>query len=228
MAKEAIDQIDLAFLREAFASRDTAGLVPWIEPLKATCQEFGISTVREVASFFANVAVESGDLRKQSENLNYSQEGLEATFGRHRISLEDCLRLGRKPDEKVCPPERQRQIANLIYGGDWGKVNLGNVRGDDGWIFRGAGLNQISGREVFMRVAEKLNMPLGDVPAYARTTEGACRTAGAYWKLRNMDRYAATPGFTDDRKRLNGGDHGLHKGKAVFNRLVDVLLERGC
>ena len=228
MKPNPVDQIDLAFLRKAFPSNTTAGLVPWIEPLKAACQEFGIDTVREVASFFANIAVESRDLRSLSESLNYSVQGLLSTFGRHRISREDANRLGRKAGEGPLSQDRQRQIANLLYGGEWGRENLGNIRPDDGWTMRGFGPKQITGRDNYTRLAAALGKSLTDTLAYVRTKEGGCRAAGWFWKSHNLDAKAATPGVRDDRIAINGGTNGLDTVEDRFDVLVQDLLHRGC
>lgn len=77
-----------------------------------------------------------------SESLNYSVQGLLNTFGRHRISSADANRLGRTSSR----PANQEAIANIIYGGDWGRRNLGNTSPGDGWRYRGRGLVQITGR----------------------------------------------------------------------------------
>lgn len=105
------------------------------------------------------------------ESLNYSVEGLLSTFGRHRISAEDAQRLGRKPGEKSVPLARQKEIANTIYGGEWGKINLGNTQPNDGWDFRGGGYPQATGRANFARLAMLTNVPLVNEPH--RITEPA-------------------------------------------------------
>lgn len=76
-----------------------------------------------------------------TENLNYSVDGLLKTFGRHRISEADARRYGRTNTR----PANQEAIANIIYGGDWGRENLGNLKYGDGWRYRGRGLPQITG-----------------------------------------------------------------------------------
>lgn len=228
MKPKPIDQIDLALLREAFPTNTTANLVPWIEPFQKACREFEIDTVREVASFFANIAVESNDLRQLSESLNYSVEGLLKTFGRHRISEADARRLGRKPGEGPLSQDRQRQIANLLYGGEWGKKALGNIFADDGWNFRGYGPKQLTGRANQQKFADAIGIPVDKVPDYLRTHEGGARSAGWFWKVNNLDAKAATPGVADDRKAINGGDLGLQLVEFRFNALIKLLLNRGC
>lgn len=222
------EQIDLRLMRVAFPTTNAVFLTPWIDPIASACKEFGIDTVREVASFLANIAVETNDLRQMSENLNYSVEGLLRTFGRHRISRVDAQRLGRKPGEAALSLERQRAIANILYGGTWGRENLGNTQPDDGWIFRGQGLKQLTGRANHTKAAAGLGIPLGQWPAYIQTRTGAARSAGWFWKSHNLDAKAATPGVADDRKAINGGNLGLALVESRFNSLTKELLRRGC
>ena len=51
------------------------------------------------------------------------------TFGKHRITAQQAAALGRTATQ----PANQRAIANLVYGGEWGKKNLGNQVAGDGW-----------------------------------------------------------------------------------------------
>lgn len=87
--------------------------------------------------------VESKGFSTLVENLNYSVEGLRKTFGRHRISDAECARYGRIDGER---PADQEAIANIVYGGEFGRTQLGNTQPGDGWAYRGSGLKQITGR----------------------------------------------------------------------------------
>lgn len=106
------------------------------------CPMYGIDRADILHEFIANVLHESACFTKLSENLNYSVHGLLSTFGRHRISLADAEKYGRKPGQ----PANQRAIANILYGGKWGRDNLGNALPGDGWNFRGCGPIHITGR----------------------------------------------------------------------------------
>jgi putative chitinase len=87
-----------------------------------------------------------GNMTPNRESLNYSINGLLASFGRHRISRADAEKLGRKPGEGALSELRQRAIANILYGGSWGRENLGNTEPDDGWVYRGRGMCHDTGR----------------------------------------------------------------------------------
>lgn len=217
-----VDQIDLTLLKIAFPENKAAELLLWIEPLKAACHRFGVDTDREICSFLANIAVESRGLTQLTESLNYSVEGLLTTFGRHRISEADARRLGRTKDR----PANQEAIANILYGGEWGRKNLGNTLPGDGWKFRGYGPKQITGRANCQAFANAMKMRIEDVPAYLRTRDGGCMSAGWFWKSHNLDAKAATPGLSDDRIAINGGTLGLAVVEARFNALMKELKRR--
>lgn len=82
-----------------------------------------------------------GTMQPIEENLNYSTEALIAKFS-NRITKAQAQQYGRNSKHSA----NQKMIANIIYGGEWGRKNLGNTQPDDGWNMRGRGLAQITGR----------------------------------------------------------------------------------
>jgi len=88
------------------------------------------------------------------ENLNYLAEALEAKYAPGRISVANCRAVGRTAAHAA----DQRAIANFIYGGDWGRINLGNLQPDDGWTFRGRGWVQMTGRRNYSRADNALSL----------------------------------------------------------------------
>lgn len=221
-----IDQIDADFLKTAFSENSREELTHWVEPIKATCKRFGIASRRQICSFLANIAVESAGLTRMTESLNYSVDGLLRTFGRHRISEAEARRIGRKRNERGLSLARQEELANILYGGDWGRRNLGNSKPGDGWRFRGYGPIQLTGRGNCTKFGESIGMKVDDVPAFLRTREGGCLAAGWFWDSRNLNRLAETPGLEDDRKAINGGHHGLAVVQDRFDDLMGELQRR--
>ncbi len=108
-----------------------------------------------LAHYVGQCAHESSQFTKSKENLNYSVEGLMATFGRHRISEADCVKYGRTSKQRA----DQVAIGNIIYGGEWGRINLGNTEPGDGYKFRGHGPLHLTGRGNFEAFAEFVNDP---------------------------------------------------------------------
>ncbi|WBT04789.1 hypothetical protein PFY01_08540 [Brevundimonas vesicularis] len=118
-----------------FAPKATAGTR---EALEAAAAANGFSGL-VLAHWLGQMFVESAGFTTREENLNYSVDGLLRMFGRHRISEADARKFGRAPGR----PAHQNAIANIIYGGEWGRKNLGNTEPGDGWRFRGGGEKQL-------------------------------------------------------------------------------------
>lgn len=177
--------------------------------------KYDVTTQKRISLFLAQVAVESGGFTTLSESLNYSVDALIKKFGRHRISIADARKYGRIDGKQRA---NQKAIANLIYGGSFGKKNLGNVKPGDGWLFRGAGLGQITGRAHCERIARDLGIPVEDVPAILRDPEKGTEATFKLWSKWNMNDYADNDQVTASRKKWNGGDHGLSEVHDAYAR----------
>lgn len=215
-------QIDIDFLKLAFPANTKAGLKPWVKPTQEACVKYGIDTHREVCSFLANINVETNGLTDLSENLNYSVKALLTLFGRHRISVKDANKYGRGNGH----PAFQEKLANILYGGPWGKKNLGNIQAGDGWKFKGYGPKQLTGRDNQTNFARAIGKNVNDIPAFVRTYKGGMESAAWFWKSHDMDAKAATPGLRDDRKTINGGYNGLPQVEKIFSILIEELIRR--
>lgn len=109
--------------------------------------KFGVTDLRMVAYAMATPMIETGGTYEPiTENLNYSVEALRSKFG-NRISAADAAKYGRTAMQKA----NQEAIANIIYGGEWGKQNLGNTQAGDGWKYRGRSLTQVTGRRNYAK-----------------------------------------------------------------------------
>jgi putative chitinase len=116
--------------------------VAGMDALLDACIELKVSDRRHVAYVLATPMIETGgSFVPVIESLNYSAKALKSKFG-GRISSADADRFGRTAQH----PANQPEIASRIYGGDWGRIHLGNTASTDGWTFRGRGLCQITGR----------------------------------------------------------------------------------
>ncbi len=173
----------------------------WAPPLAAACADHGIDTPLRLAAFLANVMAETGRLSSLVESLNYTPEGLLATF-RTRFTPEMAHRLGRTPQH----PADQRGIAEIAYGGRLGNGPPGS---GDGFRFRGRGLIQLTGRENYTRFAEKRGLPLADLPALLETRSGAADSAGAFWASAGCNGPADAWRIDDVRLQVNGGLNGI-------------------
>lgn len=218
-----VDLIDAQLLKIGCPENSAQQLAGWVSPIKRACLRFDITRVRRIAGFIAQCGHESCGFTRMQESLNYSVRGLVSNFGRHRISLADADRYGRKSGQAA----DQEALANILYGGDWGRKHLGNTQPGDGWAFRGYGLIHLTGRGNWTKFARAMGITVGEALAYARTNEGAAMSAGWFWHEYGLNALADTPGITDETRRINGGEKGLEDRRTRFNALVDELLRRG-
>ncbi|WP_312414105.1 hypothetical protein [Shinella sp.] len=181
---------------------------------------YGVSNQKRIAEFLANVSHETGGFTKLAENLNYSVDGLLKTFGRHRISIADANRLGRSGKRAA----DQKAIANKIYGGDWGRTNLGNTQPNDGWDYRGSGPGQVTGRANFAKVEKESGLPVVANPDLLRQADSGMKAALILWQKWGLNEMADAGQTTAIRKRWNGGSLGLAEVKEARGRAMKFNL----
>ncbi|HEC0357442.1 TPA: glycoside hydrolase family 19 protein [Enterobacter hormaechei] len=204
------------FLKAAGIS---AGLAArWFPQIDKVMREFGITAPLDQAMFIAQMGHESGGFTRLVESLNYAAENLVPTFGGHRITPQQAAALGRTATQ----PANQKAIANLVYGGEWGKKNLGNQVAGDGWKYRGRGLKQITGLSNYRSCGQALKLDLVTQPELLEVDENAARSAAWFYSSRGCLLHSG------DVERvtllINGGNNGLEKRRKLFNLAKSVLV----
>lgn len=190
------------FRRAANLSSDLAAR--WYPHMVKAMVVFNITKPSQQADFIAQIGTESLGFTRLRESMNYSPDGLLATFPRNRISAADCRRLGRKQGETTVPQDRQREIANLVYGG-----RFGNTGPDDGWTYRGAGLKQVTFKANFEECGVYLGLDLVAHPELLTSDENAAMSAGWFWESHKLNAYSDRGDFDGLTKVVNGGYNGL-------------------
>ncbi|MDT7459981.1 glycoside hydrolase family 19 protein [Citrobacter koseri] len=190
----------------------------WFPHIDAAMKEFGITAPLDQAMFIAQMGHESGGYEKLVESLNYAADRLVPVFGKRRITEQQAAALGRTATQ----PANQKAIANLVYGGEWGKKNLGNQVAGDGWKYRGRGLKQITGLSNYRKCGMALKLDLVTQPELLEQDENAARSAAWFF---------ATSGclvYSGDVERItiiiNGGKNGLDDRRHRFNLAKAVLV----
>lgn len=133
------------YIRNApFGGRLTQSQVDGINAILESWKTYGVSDNRFLAYTLATVYWETGQkMQPVEENLSYTTaEQLLKTFPKYFGSVETAIPYLRNP----------RKLANHVYGG-----RLGNDRINDGWLFRGRGLCQITGRVNYRKFAIEEN-----------------------------------------------------------------------
>lgn len=207
-------------LAECFPLNNKA--MDWFSHLEVNLPDYEIITVHRVAQWLAQVGHESGDLRRTEENLNYRVSALNQMFGR-RISTADAARYGR--DDTKGQRANQPEIANRIYGGEWGRINLGNTQPGDGWKFRGRGLIQVTGRANYDACSWALYGEdiLLKEPEILAEPDGAVRSACWFWNTRKLNDLADAQDTRAVTRKINGGTNGLEDRLDRYARYLRIL-----
>jgi putative chitinase len=237
--------INAAQLRLFAPHCNYVGLAPMLDREARRC---AITTPRRIRHWLAHLHHESQGFTCLEESLNYSVKGLRGTFGRHRISDADCERYGRidRFDANgrkigVIRPADQRAIANIVYGGEFGRKNLGNIREGDGYLFRGGGWIQQTGRGSHARASEWTGIDLVKSPQLGRTPQVATVIAADFWRVNGLnaivDEDAGEASFstlaakiraneeddlTGGTERINGGRNGLDDRRRLLMRAATI------
>lgn len=187
----------------------------WYQWLVNTFNRFAIKTPETMAMFIAQVGHESTNFTRLSESLNYSVEGALLTFPT-RITKEQANKYARRAGEPALPAARQASIANIVYGG-----RMGNTGPNDGWLYRGRGLIQLTGKNNYRACGDVLGIDLVANPDLVATDEVAMLSAGWFWGANNLsskggDVVAAT-------KIINGGNNGLVDRTQRYNVAIKAL-----
>ena len=155
--------------------------------LESAASLYGIKNVPE---FLGQMVVESKNFTAVVENMGYSAKrmaevwpGRYATPATAKLPAKDRL-----PNAKAVSLARSgpQAIANDVYGG-----RMGNTAPNDGWLFRGQGYKQLTGKDNVRRYSLDT---YGDDrvvrdPAMLQRLPDSVNSGGWYWKVNGIDRY---------------------------------------
>ena len=187
----------------------------YIPHLEEALPKYGIADSRlRLAHFFAQVLHESGCMRFDMENLNYSAEALGKVFGKYFTTKEKADAYARQPEK----------IANRVYANRMG--NRDETSGD-GWKFRGRGLIQLTGRTNYKAFAEWVgDSRIMDEPDLV-SSEYAVHSAVFFWDKNNLNRFADNDDVVGLTRRINGGENGLAHRRELLNKANGLLAMLG-
>lgn len=203
-------------LLRALGVRDAAA-VEWAGHIDAACQRHAINTRLRIAAFLANVLEETGNLTRTVESLDYTPERLIAVWPGH-FGPSNAYQLGRTADH----PADQKGIAEVAYGNRLGNGPAGS---GDGWLYRGRGLIQLTGRSNYSAFASKIGVPLADLPTLLQLPAGAAESAAAFWESAVCNVLADRGDIEGVRRTVNGGTNGLETVKAIYAKALGAIPE---
>ena len=168
----------------------------------------GITNKNELAHFMGQMQVESGGFTSMDESLNYSGARLLQVFhGRNGLdSLSEANKIA---------ADGPQAVGDAIYGGEWGRVALGNTEPGDGYNFHGRGYVQLTGRERYAEAANFTGLDLVNHPELAADRANAATIAVDYWQ-KVVVPHNAQDNVKQATYYINGGYNGLSdRQKAV-------------
>ena len=179
----------------------------FVSALNTAMNHYQIVGSKRIAAFIAQVGHESGQLMRLVENLSYSADALRKTWpGRFDTALASAV--ARNPE----------QIANIAYGN-----RMGNTAPGVGWMYRGRGLIQITGRANYKACGEALALDLINHPELLEKPQHACMSAAWFWASRGLNTLADAGKFNTITTRINGGQNGAPDRQALNARALKVL-----
>jgi len=180
--------------------------------LPDTIRVYNLTTPLRLAHFLSQCFVESGGFKVFVENLNYSAQGLLKTWPT-RFNQATAQEFARQP----------QRIANRVYANRMGN---GNEASNHGWLYRGRGAIQLTGRDNYRLFDLTVNDDILNNPDLV-ATKYSIMSAGWFWQRNNLnslaDKGSTSTNVAEVTKRVNGGTHGLQDRLNAFNRFFKAL-----
>jgi putative chitinase len=171
-----------------------------IETAPAVFAEYGLNSPLVIAHAMAQFSEECGQGLEMIESLNYTAAGLLKTFPTHFT-----------PAMAQRWAHNEMMIGEIAYGGRMGN---GPPPSTDGFVFRGAGLSQVTGRDGFAKLQAFLDkhhagFSILDNPELIIDPAHTLECGVADWIVCGCLPHAEKDDILNETKALNGGTNGL-------------------
>lgn len=184
-----------------------------------------VTTKIRAAHFLAQIMTETGGLRILEESGAYTAPRIMKIFGagKHsaKITTAEATRIAALPVAKRGPV-----LFNRVYGvGNPKKAREFNNTGpNDGWLYRGGGMMQATGKSNYAAMERKTGLPLVAHPELLHQPDSAFTAAYLEWAQGGRCNAAAD---LDDvvrvRSIINGGDNGIAECRAYLAKAKKAL-----
>lgn len=180
------------------ASRQAGVFVP---VLNAAMGRYGVVTKLRIAAFIAQVGHESGHFTRLVESLNYRADRI--------IALGNAASPGSRWRSLV---PRAAELAgssvrmgNAVYSGRMGN---GPEASGEGYLYRGRGLIQITGKNNYRSCGEALGVDLINHPELLERPQYAALSAAWYWSVNGLNTLADAGDIQNIGSLINTGSRG--------------------
>lgn len=201
-------------------------IVPTLSPERAltiadtinhVCPGYGINSKDIIEEFLATVIHESDGFRIKEENLNYQTPAiLVQNWPKHFPSVQFAKQYCGHPEK----------LANYIYGSTSIAKDLGNIKAEDGFAFRGSGFVQLTGRYSATAFAKYAGIETPEQAMELIRTDDRWAMESACWEFaidKKLIEAAKADDFVKVTKRINGGLIGMKNREQIYIRLKKYL-----
>jgi putative chitinase len=170
-------------------------------------------TPERAAHFFGQTAHETGGYAAFSENLNYGAKGLLNTFDKY-FNATTAEQYARQPIK----------IASKVYADRMGN---GNEASQEGWLFRGRGALQTTGKGNYKAFSEHLGKPEILTNPDLVATDFSFESAIFFFDKNKLwdiaDKGVNDAAILAITKKINGGTNGLDDRSSLTKRYYSWL-----
>lgn len=182
----------------------------WLQAVVEVLDGSEIDTPEERAAFVAQLAHESAEFTRLTENLNYSAERLAQVWPSRFRDPAVAKRYAYNPE----------RLANLVYANRLGNGPEGS---GEGWRYRGRGPIQLTGKDNYARCGAAIGADLVNDPDLLFDPVTGVRSALWFWRVKRLDEKDDDGDVADESRLVNGGTHGLAERQAYYNALHEAL-----
>lgn len=175
--------------------------------------QFGIDGPKRLSNLLGQCKHECMNWTHFTENLNYSGDALWGMFHTHFTDRNEAESYARQPE----------RIANRIYANRMGN---GDEASGDGWLFRGRGALQLTGRSNYTALGNFLGVVLTDNPDLV-ATDYQLASGAFFFKTNNLwticDNGVDDGTITTITHHVNGGTNGLEDRIKYTQEFYNIL-----
>lgn len=182
----------------------------WLPWLQKACDKYSIDNTNRQAAFLGQCMHESNNFKVLQENLHYSANGLKAVWGSRFTTDELANKYANHPD----------MIASKVYANRMGN---GDEESGDGWKYRGRGIIQCTGKDLYKTLSDALNIDLVNDPDMLLQMPYAAMSAGWFWNKKGLNSLSDMRDYKEMTRRINGGFNGLDDRLVKIEQARQVL-----
>jgi putative chitinase len=223
-------------LGEIFTGAPASRLVDMANAFNEAYGHFDVNTCLRRAHLFAQALTEVGvGGVPRRENMNHTAASLMQHFSYFRNNPDEAQLYGRTTGATGHAADLEA-IANRAYANRNGN---GNVASGDGWLYRGRGYIQLTGRGNYLAVQREINarfpgtgIDIANDPDSAASIRGGMISAMGFWSLHNLNALAdggATEAVANSVSRVvNAGENPTTRWNNFQNTTSVVFHLAGC